>query len=276
MPAATPAGGYQSLQDELIAHAPIRVGNAGNTAYTADYLADRSKVWELISDLTRDQDCWSYIQPAQRTRDGGLAFLGLNNRYLVDNNVDNMSSNAEAKLKGTSYYREKRWWNFEKYAKMHVDQHVILTVLVEHGYSGIDDRSKVRHLMAGIKTKVLDPVKTQIMARAALRNDFDICVNLYKDFNEQSDDLGVRDANISLVQSDKNGASSGSGSARVSGTNYDKVVPDNSVPDRYYTGEEYQALNDAQKKGLKLKRAKIGHKPKVKHGHPSGGGGGNK
>ena len=52
MPAATPAEGYQSLQDKLIARAPILVGNAGNAAYKADYLADRSKVWELISDLT--------------------------------------------------------------------------------------------------------------------------------------------------------------------------------------------------------------------------------
>ena len=61
MPAATPAGGYQSLQDELIARAPIQVGNAGNAAYKADYLTDRSKVWELILDIMRDQDCWSYV-----------------------------------------------------------------------------------------------------------------------------------------------------------------------------------------------------------------------
>ena len=39
--------------------------------------------------------------------------------------------------------------------------------------------------MAGINTKVLDPVKTQIMASATLRNDFDACINLYKDFIEQ-------------------------------------------------------------------------------------------
>ena len=58
--------------------------------------------------------------------------------------------------------------------------------------------------------------------------------------------------------------------------NYGDKVPDNSVPDRYYTGEEYQALNDAQKKGLNIKRAKRGHNSKVKHGRPSGGGGGNK
>ena len=102
---------------------------------------------------------------------------------------------------------------------MHVDQHAILTGLVEHGYSGIDDRSKVRHLMVGISTKVLDPVKTQIMASATLRNDFDACVNLYKDFIEKSDNLGVRDTNISSVHSDKNSASSGSDGGKGAGTN---------------------------------------------------------
>ena len=161
--------------------------------------------------------------------------MGLKNHYLGENSVNNMSSRTEAKLKDTSYSGEKRRWNFENYVKTHVNQHVILTGLVEHGYSGIDDRSKVQHLMAGIKTKVLDPVKTQIMASATLRNDFDACVNLYKDFIEQSENLGVRDAKILSVQIDKNGASRGIGSARGSGTNYDKVVPDNSVPDRYYT-----------------------------------------
>ena len=105
-----------------------------------------------------------------------------------------MLSRVEAKLKDTSYSGEKRRWNFEKYVKRHVNQHTILTGLVNHVYSGIDDRSKVRHLMAGIKTKVLDPVKTQIMASSTLRNYFDACVNIYKDFIEQSDDLGVCNA----------------------------------------------------------------------------------
>ena len=86
--------------------------------------------------------------------------------------------------------------------------------------------------MAGIKTKLLDPVKTQIMANATLRNDFDVCVNLYKDFIEQRDDLGVHDANVSSVHSDKNSSPSGSGGEGGSGTNYGKVFPDNSVPDR--------------------------------------------
>ena len=184
-----------------------------------------------------------------------------------------MSSHAEAKLKDTSYSGEKRRWNFEKYVKTHVDQHVILTDLVDHGYSSIDDRSNVQHIMAAINTKVLDLVKTQIVASATLKNYFDICVNLYKDFIEQSDNLGVCGANISSVHSNKNSAPNGSDGGGGLGTNYDKVVPDNSVPNRYYTGEEYQALNDAQKKEIKLKRSNRGHKPKVKHRRPPSGGG---
>ena len=65
--------------------------------------------------------------------------------------------------------------------------------------------------MAGIKTKFLDPVKTQTRVSATIRIDFDPCVNLYTDFIEPSDDLGVCDGNISLVHSNKNGAPSGSG-----------------------------------------------------------------
>ena len=79
----------------------------------------------------------------------------------------------------------------------------------------------------------MDPVKTQIMESATLKNDFDACVNLYKDFIEQSDNLGVRNAKILSVHSNKNSASSGSGGGKGSGTNYDKVFPDNSVPDHY-------------------------------------------
>ena len=126
--------------------------------------------------------------------------------------------------------------------------------------------------MAGIKTKVLDSVKTQIMASATLRNDYDSCINLYKDFIEQSNNSGVLEVNILSVHSDKNSAPSGSAGVKGQGTNYDKVVTDNSVPDHYYTGEEYQALNDSQKKGLDIKRSKRGHKTKVKHGRPPSGG----
>mmetsp|Transcript_2969 Transcript_2969/g.4279 ORF Transcript_2969/g.4279 Transcript_2969/m.4279 type:complete len:91 (+) Transcript_2969:516-788(+) len=80
-----------------------------------------------------------------------------------------MVSGAENKLKTTYYSGEKRRFNFKDYVRVHAEQNLILKELVEHGYSGIDERSKVRLLMEGIHTKEYDAVKTQILSSAALR-----------------------------------------------------------------------------------------------------------
>ena len=63
-----------------------------------------------------------------------------------------------------------------------MDQHQILTDLKEHGYSGINERSKIHHLLTSIKTDNLDDVKAQIIASKPLCSDFVACVTLYKDF----------------------------------------------------------------------------------------------
>jgi hypothetical protein len=68
IPTDEPVGGYKTKQDELIARAPIH-GAVGGT-FTATYTADSVRVWEKLSDLTREEECWSYVRPAQRTRDG--------------------------------------------------------------------------------------------------------------------------------------------------------------------------------------------------------------
>ena len=54
-----------------------------------------------------------------------------------------MSTQAERKLETANYSNEKCNWNFEKYVKLHKDQRAILEGLIEHGYAGIDARSKV-------------------------------------------------------------------------------------------------------------------------------------
>ncbi len=244
--ASDPVGNYNNKRDELIARAPIR--NAADDGYVATYLADRTRVWELISEITRDHDCWTFVRPAQRTRDGRLAFLGLKGHYLGVNMVDIMSSLAEKKLRTTIYTGERRRWNFEKYVKIHVDQHVILEGLVEHGYAGIDPRSKVRYLVDGIKTTKLDTIKSQILATPALRSDFDASVNLFQDFIKQVPS-NKKEISIAAVGTDR-GGEHGSG----------QVKPDMSVEDRYYKRSEYAKLSMAKKLGLKRKREARGHR----------------
>jgi hypothetical protein len=163
-----------------------------------------------------------------------------------------MSAMAEHKLNNTFYRGEQRNWNFEKFVKIMVDQHAILESLTRHGYAGIDERSKVCHLLNGVKSSALNTVKTRIMSDADLRNDFNAAVNLFQDFIHQDKSLQSRDAHISAVNvNDKknNGKDP-------------NIEADMSVPDRYYTLAEYKKLTAAQKMGLKIKREKRGHDTK--------------
>jgi hypothetical protein len=239
IPMTDPVGGYATMQDELIARAPIQGPTEGS--WHPNYLADSVCVWEKLSELTREQECWSYVCPAQCTRDGHLAYQGLCGHYLGVNNVDNMLAKAEHILQTMVYSGEKCRWNFEKYVCMHIDQHSILEGLKEHGYAGIDECSKVRHLIAGIKVSAMDAVKARILSDERLRSDFDACVNLYQDFLKQTN-ATVKEVTIAMLQMEKK-----------------KGTPDMSVEDCYYKHKEYNALSAQQKLALKLKREKRGH-----------------
>jgi hypothetical protein len=57
--------------------------------------------------------------------------------------------------------------------------------LKDYGYAGIDDSSKVRHLLEGIEATELDVCKTQVMARPSLCDDFAATVEIYSTFINQ-------------------------------------------------------------------------------------------
>ena len=249
---------YATVQDEMIARAPhFTVNAAGVRTPDPVYLVNREKVWDIISRMTRKDASWTYVKPAQKTRDGRMAYLGIYNHYLGPQHVDNMANLAEDKLKNTVYNGEKRRWDFEKYVNTHKQQHSVLEGLTEHGYVGIDPRSKVRYLLDGIKTNQFDAVKTRIMSEERLRSDFDSCVTLYQDYIRQtSKATGNPTVNISSMNK--------TGTKR-------KFEP---VEDRYYTKEEYASLTPEQKKDLASKRHKRGHKPGARDSKVTKGKGG--
>ena len=255
-PKEDPADGYATKERELIARAPIDdppVG--GNPAQrTAAFKTDNQKVWELLAQMCRDKDCWTYIKTAQRSRDGRAAYNALYNHYLGPNSVDNMANSAERKLQSLSYTGEKRRWNFDKYTRLHVEQHQVLEGLTRFGYAGIDERSKVRYLIDGIKTNAFDSVKAQIFSTAALRTDFEGCVTLYKDFISQSTKEPTS-SNISEVSTDRRGGNS-------NGQKDEGTIGPDKVQDRYYKAKEYKKLTkEAKLKLKKLREARDGGDP---------------
>ena len=58
----------------------------------------------------------------------------------------------------------------------------MLEDLTDAQYPGIDSRSKVKHLVDGIKTYALDTVKATIWASTTLRTYFEGTVDLFKKF----------------------------------------------------------------------------------------------
>ena len=180
------------------------------------------------------------------------------------NTVDIQATKAEVRLNTLTYHGEKKRWNFERYVRETKDQHAILDRLTAHGYAGIDERSKVRMLMAGIKTKDLDPVKVRIMSDQALRTDLDACVNLFQDFIEQnrSHTSPTRDASVAAMQTHADRRLGNKRTQTMSANedlnSLDESQADMTVPDRYYKMSEYKKLTPAQKLGLKIKRLRRG------------------
>jgi hypothetical protein len=253
-PTPPPAGGWSSNEAHMIARAPI-VTNPGGLvpAYTVPFQADNKQVWLKLASICRDKDCWTYIRRYQSTQNGRAAFWALHNHYLGASNVDNMSARAERKLMDTVYNGEKRRWNFEKYVRLHVEQHAVLEDLVQYGYSGIDEGSKVRYLVRGVRTQTLDTVKASILASADLRNNFTAASTLFKDFIDQTKS-SQPDHDITIAGIATGAEDSDSDDAKTPAGTPLRAKPDMSVDERYYSMQEYRSLSPEKKAGLIAKR----------------------
>jgi hypothetical protein len=69
--------------------------------------------------------------------------------------------------------------------RIQTEQHSVLNGLKDYGYAGIDESSKVHHLLKGIKTTKLDVFKTQVMASPSLRDEFAATLKIYSTFINQ-------------------------------------------------------------------------------------------
>jgi hypothetical protein len=213
-----------------------------------------------MSNICGKDSCFVYIKPDLRTRNGRDAYMLLFDHFLGPNNVKNMASATETKLTGTLYNKEKKRFTWETYVRIHTEQHSVLNGLKDYGYAGIDDSSKFRHLLKGIKTTELDVCKTQVMASPSLRDDFPATVELYSTFIKQmkakDTQLNVSEVSFARGKAGKNsfGKCNSTGISNVSNA---------AVDDRFFEKHEYHDLAPDQKNTIRLKRLKRGHVGKV-------------
>ena len=241
-----PSTGYVTIEDEMVRRAPIGILAAdGTILYDPTFQINNGKTFDKLALWARDHACWTYLKPHAKTRNGRAAWNALVAHFLGPNNVDNAASKAETTLRSLTYSGETRRWTFETYVNKHMQQHTILENLVQHGYAGIDPRSKVRYLCDGIKGTHLDTVKTRILSDETIRVDFPKCVSLFSDFIKQkqaADGPPTR----TIAQVSKKRSHNGSSV---------------QVEDRFYNKKEYRALTPDQKSELRRKRLARGHQP---------------
>ena len=227
LPNGTTGLDYVTDEEEMTARSPHTRMVGDHVQFHPDYVTDCKKVWDLVAGLTRDKPAWAIVKPFQAKKDGSFFFLGLWSHYLGENNINNLATAAETTLENTTYKGESKRWTFDQYVRLYMDQHQIFTSLTSHGYTGIHERSKVRHLMAGIKTDKFDSVKTQILSTAALRSNFTGYVTLYKDFISQARNTGgANSLNISAFNSngDQPPKGGGRGGERETGMKWKNVI----------------------------------------------------
>jgi hypothetical protein len=113
--------------------------------------------------------------------------------------------------------------------QIHAEQHEVINGLTDYGFSGIDNGTKVRKLMTGIKTDALDTVKAAVLESPVLRTNYPDVVTLYSDFIKQqkieSANMNVSDAHITHRHN---------GPASLAGSDY-KESYDGMVEDRFTT-----------------------------------------
>jgi hypothetical protein len=131
--------------------------------------------------------------------------------------------------------------------QIHAEQHALLNGLADYGYSRIDNGTKVRKLMTGIKTDALDNMKAAVLASPALHTNYPDVVILYGNFIKQQ-----KIETASMDMSDTHITRSHSGPVSAAGNDYEAPY-DGVVEDRFYNQAQYRTLFSDQKNELPLK-----------------------
>jgi hypothetical protein len=235
-----PSSNYESIREELIARCPIWVDwdEADPNLRPDHYETENAKLWEALQKVFQATPSYQYMKAYAKGKDGRNAYLALKAHYLGPNNANNLAQATSTKLDQLRYTGENRRWNMQRYVTAHVECYNILEGLKEHGFSGMDEPTRVRKFIAGIRTDKLAAVESTVLANPTL--SFDRVTRLYRDH------VALRQSMHPAQQEQR----------QVSDVRVSEAKAD--VEDRYYTADEYRKLSADQKYSLKKKRERRG------------------
>ena len=103
--------------EQMIERAPHTITEAHGTIIKhPTFVTDNKMAFDKLTELTREHECWTYLKPHARARNGREAYMAFKNHYLGPNNIGNMAATAEHKLINATYRGEVSHWDFERYS----------------------------------------------------------------------------------------------------------------------------------------------------------------
>jgi hypothetical protein len=232
-----PATNYPDLNSEMRVRAPIVKTGLNATGNVDTFTMDNPIVWHHVRNVFENTSEWPHIREYMKHEDGRGAIVKLRSIKMGTQYVQNQSGEIERKQRELTWSGDKRGWKFHDYATQHKHYHGLLADL--EGYQEPDEGTRVRQLLNGIKTTMLDSAKNNIYASETLRTDFDGAVAQFSNFLGSMPSSGPEHREQRRNASELSSHGGGKG-----------------PQDRYYTDVEYKNFSKIDKQLLFQKREK--------------------
>ena len=153
---------YLDYDDELIARSLIltETWNVNRPGHSESYLeksgkfeqsfrTDARRVWQLHLPIFKDHSAYVHFKAGLKTKNSRVALRAATAHYLGDSMMDYHANAYEQQLQTMQYLGEQKNFNFDKCSSRMLELHQLLDGLKEHGhgYSGIDEHTKVRYFL---------------------------------------------------------------------------------------------------------------------------------
>ncbi len=126
---------------------------------------------------------WLHVALTKKEKNGRKLYRLLFAHYLGSDHVNHLANKMEAHRANLTYRGKQKNWDWSHCTDAHIlEQHTIAKNLMKHGYSGLDEHSKVRHLLTGIQDNAVQPVVCQVLAMREDNKTFTKCLALFADF----------------------------------------------------------------------------------------------
>jgi hypothetical protein len=139
-------------------------------------------VWNILFEMCGQMPAWLHAALTKKEKNGRKLYCLLFAHYLGSDHVNHLANKMEACLANLTYWGKQKNWDWSRYTDAHIKQHTIAKNLMEHDYSGLDECSKVCHLLTGTQDNVVQPMVCQVLAMREEEKTFTTCLALFADF----------------------------------------------------------------------------------------------